>query len=309
MHIPHPGITLQQKVWQTLTRIRRTLGVGPKQMAELMTLSLADYLRLQREGKDPPAYAVLHLCRNVNISFDLFMMDSFCYRTMARQYFDDHSAIPEKYLIAGKSKRHVLSNMLDFVESVSDWQWRLELMRYLQINESALADPHGAINLRCTVDAIEWLERQSKSDTALERLGEKIMLGVQTPVTIGELKSCHSIYDLFDALSFESGLSYRHFEKNILWTIDKVVPNDKILIRGHLSDEVREQIGERHLKSRAAAVVRASMMSAAPKILGWDNVPVRVVDPFTSDSSSYGVEVDISQFVKSHPRSRLTLAN
>lgn len=302
-------MTMSQQLWQTLTRIRRTLGVGPKQMSALMLLTREEYCKLAQEQKDLPARCTLQLCRALNISFEMLMTESFCYRALARQFYGDRTAIPEKYTLAGKSKRRVLANLLDYVEVASDWQRRLELMRHLQINESALADPDGTVNLRCTVEAIEWLHRQSKNDESLQLLGQKIMLGAQSPGTIGELQQCRSIYDLFDAICYEKGLSYRHFEKNILWKIDKVFRGEKIIIRGYLNEEVHEQIGGRYIKSRPTSAVRAAMMSVAPQILGWGRVPTEMVDPFLRDDNTCCMEVDISLFVRAHAKSRLTLVH
>ena len=293
----------------TLLRIQRTLGMGSEQMAILLDMSRADYQKLIQDQQDVPARNMMQLCKELNLSFDSVMLDQFCYRTMARQFYGDANAIPKKYVIAGKSKRRVLANLLDFVESVSDWERRLELMRYLQISEAALEDPNGTVNLRCTVEAVEWLYRASRGNSkTIHALGKNIMLGAtQSAPLFDEIKRCRSIYELFDSLCSESGLSYRYLEKNFLWEIQKIIPGQSILIRGKLNEEVKEQIGDRHIRSKPGAAVRVAMMSAAPQALGLDTAPVNIVDFFEKRKNCFDVEIDISQFLKMHPKSAFSV--
>ena len=308
MRIQDHDLTLPP-IWATLDRVRRTLGVGSKHMAELMRMTLPEYQKYSLQRKEPPAGSLLYLCRNLYISFDLFMMNSFCYRTMARHYYGDKSIIPEKYTIAGMSRRRVLTSLLDFVEVASDYQRRLELMRHLQINESALTDAEGTVNLRCTMEAVDWLHHYSQNDELLEQLGRGMMLNPQNQPIFSQLKSCRTVYELYDALMSESGLFYTQFEKNFLWKIHRVIRGEKILIRGTVNEEVRLAVGDSLVQSRGGALGRAGMVSAATEIMGWDRVPVKVTNGAAGDRHIYEVEVDISKLIKTSPRQRLTLVH
>ena len=296
-------------IWPTLIKVRRTLGVGPTQMAELMCLTRAEYEKFAKDMTEPPARALLELCRVLHVSFDQLMTNQFCYRTMARHFYGDTVSIPEKYTIAGKSKRRVLANLLDFVEMASDYQRRLELMRYLQVNDAALADCDGTVNLRCTMDAVAWLGYYSQNDEMLKLLGREMLLSPQNAPAYSGLKHCRSIYELLEALMFERGILYTHFEKNFLWKIHKIIPGKKVIVRGYVSPEVREQVGDELVRSRGGVLGRIGMASAMPEIVGWESVPAAIRDFLDKSGGYYQVEFDISRIITTSPRMSLGLVH
>ena len=294
-------------IWGVLQRIEKTLGIGPKQMAVLLRLKQATYEDYEQERHEPSVGSLMHLAEHLNISFEALMTNSFCYRTLARHFTGDKAYVPEKYIVAGKSKRRILANLLDYVESETDWARRIELMQYLQISEAALADPEGTINLQCTIEAVEWLYRQYRSEGFLEKMGREMLLAPHYNLLKEELKDTKSLYDLFDSIFFESGVLFKHLEKNFIWTIQKRVPGDRILVRGTVNEEIMGQVSQKHVRSHAGFLVRKGILSTMPNFLGLGAAPARITDFFSSRKNSCDMEIDISQIIRTQPRRSMDL--
>lgn len=306
MSIQASHINSEIPIWPTLTKLYRTLGISSEQMAELLQLTRSEYQKYSKAKKQLPAGALLKLSRELHISFEDLMTNNFCYRSVAQHYHGDKSNIPEKYTLSGKSKRRVLANILDFVEIASDYQRRLELMRHLQVNESALKDEEGTINLRCTMEAVAWLGHYSGNDLLLMKLGREMLLTRQNQKIFEPLEKCGSIYELFDALFFENGILYKHFEKNFLWKIVKIIPGEKIFVDGLLDEEVKESIDDSVVRSRGGRLGRVGMCSAFSELGGWEPIPVSVT--FLPEKKTVcRLEFDISNLIRSTPKTQFGL--
>ncbi len=293
----------------TLNRIQQTLGLDSDQMAMLLDIVPRQYSKALQEGETLPARSLMLLARELNLSFDALMMDQFCYRTLARHFSGDTSAIPEKYTEHGKGKRRILTTLLDFAESTTDWRRRLGLMRFLQINEAALEDPNSVINLRCTIEAVEWLYDQAGGGDTLTRLGKDMLLSPLNEYWTRDLKKSRSFYELFEVACSETGTLYQNVEKNFLWKIHRIIPGEKIVVRGMVSDEVREQISFRHIRSKPGFSVRQSLFAHMPQLLGLPQAPVRISRPFDSHSNFCEMELDSSTVLAANRKKAMCLLN
>ena len=102
--------------WETLERIRITLLLSEKEMAERLDLTLKSYYKARAARKPLNAHNIFSLCESLGIGFAPVMQGNLDFKALAKHYFGDRDFLPEKYKQAAFSKRRTTLFILNHIE-------------------------------------------------------------------------------------------------------------------------------------------------------------------------------------------------
>jgi hypothetical protein len=291
--------------WDILLRIQVSLGINSKKFSSLMQLPEKDFLKMKGYRLDPPIRNTLFLAEALNLSFDHLITGKIDYTTLTQQFLGHKDYLPEKYCLAAYGKRRIALGLLNYIETHHGWTKRAQLLRHFQISEAAFSNPEAPINLRFSIDAVEWMFQYFRSYSVLETMGQKMVTGMSHQPFRDELKPTRNLAEFFEALF--GGILEKHVEKNFLWKI-QTLNGQSLRVRGYPNPEVAEASGTECVQSFSGLVVRKGMLSALPTYLNYSPAPVKIIRQF-DDRPYCELELELDTIVQMKKSRHLFIAS
>lgn len=270
-----------------------------------MQLSEKEFIKLRTYRIDPPIRNTLLLAEALNLCLDHLLTGKIDYTAMTQQFLGLKDYLPEQYCIAAYGKRRIALGLLNYIESQFGWTKRVQLLRHFQISEAAFSNLDAPINLRFSIDTIEWMYQHFRSEAVLNTMGQKLMTGITHQPFREDLKSTRNLAEFFDAVF--GGTLEKHIEKNFIWKIQTM--NGQILrVRGFPNPEVAEATGLNCVQSYPGLIVRKGILSALPTYLNYSPAPAKIVRNF-DDHSYCELELELDAIVQLKKMRQLFLAS
>ena len=251
--------------WNALHQIQHVLGIETGSIAEMMSLTESDFLKMKTSGEEPKVTSTMGLTRSLNIGFDTLMCGDIDYKALARQYYGKVDALPEKYAIGAFSRRRLAITVLDFVESRFGLARRALLLRRFQMNEAMLSNPDAEINLCLGGDMIDFLFKVHQDEEMISEIGEySIVSNQDSPVAkhFSGATSPSEVYEMaVDATS-------QYFEKNYQWRL-KSMKRHGCVIAGKPNPELEGLFEKKYRMNPVACILRKGYFMSFPTYAGF----------------------------------------
>lgn len=280
-------------LWDTLRKIEFALGIGAAQMCEFLKITRREYERLKLSGAEPSLSSIFLLCDHLHVSFGTLVEGRIDYPTLVAHFVGKRDYLPEKYTSQAFTKKRVVLNILNHIEWIFGAEVRTVALRDLQLSEAAFVDLDETVNLRLTVDLIEWVRKNYKSNSMIEDMGKEILITKPNQKMVSELQESRNVRELFEF--FFSGAISTYLEKNVQWKLDRIRGNE-VLVTGTASDEIFA-LGKRYVSSPPTFLYRKGILSAVPRFLNLPDADVTVKKDFR-EGKRCQFSVDIEPLVR-----------
>lgn len=277
-------------VWQNIFKIQFYLGLNNSKLSELLEVTPDELRKFKTKQKEPPLANIFKFCQNLNIDFSSFMTGMFDFKTLNKHYSGDFQYIPEKYLESAQTKKRVIVNMLKHIEDNYGYDQKLMALRSLQIFEAGLENLDETVNLRLSVDLINWINYYIQAPNALHELGQELLFNRLNSHLILELKGTKNVRTLFEKV-FDEFLE-KYMEKNLKWTIHQM-SNDELVVRGRVNQEVSNHLEKKYILSQTGMKVRLGLLSSFPMVFGLAAPSGRITKPLEHEADYCELKLDL----------------
>ena len=254
-----------RRLWNSLHRIQNVLGIEGDAMAEMMSLTEVDFLKLKSTGEEPRVTSTMDLTKSLNIGFDALMCGDIDYKTLAKQYFGKLDAIPEKYSVGAFSRRRLAITLLDYVESRFGLERRALMLRRFQMNEAMLSNPDAEINMCFGTDVIDLMYNIHKDEALITEMGEFSVVSNRDSAIADYLSTARSIAEVYEMVGEANS---KFFERNYRWKI-KSLTQDGCIMSGQPSEELKGLFSERYRINPVACLLRKGYFISYPIYAGF----------------------------------------
>lgn len=251
--------------WDVLVRIQYAIDADDKAFAELMNLTLKNFLSLKNKLQPPPTTAIVHLLGSLHLSMDRFLDRSIDFTVLKGNVGHHVEVVPQRYLPAAFSRRRTSHALLSFILTHFGAYKFIECLKHFQVRESIFENPDNPINVLMASDLCDYLSKQLKSKDALFKVGQlshlipansvfKRILGNQYSPSESYGKIIEELMDLFD--------------KNCLYRL-KYLSETECTVSMKPNLEVVELLKAPIPWSRASCSYRMGVISSFPGFSGW----------------------------------------
>ena len=254
-----------RRLWNSLHQIQNVLGIQMDAMAEMMSLTEVDFLKMKMTGEEPRVTSTMGLTKSLNIGFDALMCGDIDYKTLARQYFGKLDSIPEKYSVGAFSRRRLAITLLDYVESRFGLERRALMLRRFQMNEAMLADPDAEINMCFGTDVIDLMYKIHQDETLITEMGEFSVISNRDSAVAEYLSTARTVSEIYEMVGEANS---KFFEKNYQWKI-KSLSRDGCTMSGQPNSELKGLFSERYRTNPVACLLRKGYFISYPIYAGF----------------------------------------
>jgi hypothetical protein len=274
--------------WDTINRIGVTLNLTMDEIAEMMEVTPYRLQTMQKFNKEPNVSSAMAFSKRINVSFEALVLDRFNYKLMAQQYFGNNSSLPERYSEFALSKRLTVIPHLDYIENYFGWAARALVLRRFQMTEAMFVDPQAPINMRFSLDLIDYLLNYYRNPQILEHMGWNSARNTRTSALAGELRGADTPEEIYERMT--DGAIARFVERNFFWKLLSV-SDGECMIEGSPSDESTQMPDYKTLFTRGACMIRSGFISYLPNYANFRSARVKKVSCVAEGSQSCRFQV------------------
>ncbi len=245
-------------------KLRLALEYGPDQWREILELTKKEYEKVQGRRQDVPLHSLVTVAERLNLNLESFQSGRIDFPTVAAHHSGNLSYIPEKYLIAAKSRKRTIVNALNYVDTFIGWERRLFVMRDVQIHEPALVNLNENVNLNLARDVYGSLEKAGFGKDVFFSIGAYSVITNHGSALQKELSLLDTVLDIYEQTFekhitfFEENCKYRIFEANSSVCVVDCYPNP----------DVSEALRVTKLGSKNICHGKRGIMASTPQYAG-----------------------------------------
>jgi hypothetical protein len=259
------------KLWQTLEKLRLTLGLEHRAFSELMETSYSQYQRQRLGSRSPSALSIEVLGARLNLSFEAILRDEIDYPA-AWAYFSGVSEhLPERYRVAAHSRRRPVMHILHYLSERYGEAIIPRVLRNFQIHPRLVRDLDGRVNVLLITDLCRHLADQGFTESEFFEAGCRsiaVNRGGRIEQVLRAERTLRAVYErlVLDLTPlFDENHHYRM----------KSLSDSRALVEIHQKPEVAEALRLRVFGHPQACVARRAIGATAPYYLGLPNARSR----------------------------------
>lgn len=274
-----------------IERLRVTLDIGSEAWSDILRVTPKEYGRIKAGLKPLSATSLVYIIDKFNLSAEALFAGKIDYSAAAAHYHGNIEHIPERFMVAATSRRRTALNILDYVEKNAGWQTALLAKRHFQINDAALVNKDGYINIIFMTELLDYFRSKGLNANQLMATGSyNTLMNRETPLgaELSALGTPSAVYEtmLVDRISY--------LEKNCDYKILRLNKNSCVL-QVKSKRDVADALGLREIGSENAYLYKAGVFSATPSYLGLPFADVKETSCVHKGGSSCRFEVDYSR--------------
>lgn len=257
----------------TLERLRVTARLSQTEWCDLLGVFWQDYQKLKFGEYQIDDKAIDGLASYFQIPASSIIEGQIDFSALALKRERPQDTLPEKYQKAAFSRRRSVVTSVDFLESRFGWRLRADALNKLELPESVVQNPYGAISVQCIVDLCTYLKRRGFTTNDFFAMGvysyeacKDTLLGR----VFSELRNPTEIYEVFITEAMKL------FESNCRYTIHRLSPG-YVFIEVTSDRDVAAKLKVRHIGSKELCEFKAGLAASIPLFHGLPAAKVREV--------------------------------
>ncbi len=276
---------------ETFERLRITSELSSPQWLEMLNLSWNEYQNFKISQLELSQKCLENVAAYFDLTTEQVIKGQIDYQALGMQFEKGFKELPEIYAKAAFGRKRTSITSLDFVEKFAGWRLRLDALRKLEVSESLLQDPFGAISMRFITDLCTYLRQRQFKKSDFFAMGSFTYEGNKNSVVgklFSEMPSAKDAYEFF----FQECMKL--FEQNCIYTITRMSDND-LSVEYITNPYVAAESGVKHLGNTHVCQVKMGLIANIPRYLGLPASKIKEVSCVHNGDSVCCLEVDFSE--------------
>jgi hypothetical protein len=242
-----------------LLEVQTKLAWDHSEMADLLKVTGREWKKIAAGDKEPSLMALSAFAESTDVDLEkLFEQKLDLNVLQLRQLAGNLDALPEEYLTTAFSRVRTSRYLLDYVEFNFGWRLRSNILKRLEMNESAIADPERWINIKFYMDICEALKQLGYDHRVMQKMGEFSVHSNRSGAVGQAFSDCKTPTAVYEKLVPTLGTL---FEKNHRYRILSLGPNH-CTIESTDQQEVAHGLKLKLIGSREVCAAKAGVASS-----------------------------------------------
>jgi hypothetical protein len=257
---------------ETFERIRVQLQLNSDEWTDTLAMQPSAYRTAIDSGVGLTETHVENLADALDLDPEAILNATLDFQALEAHRKGNVDYIPTRYSQVAFSKRRTSNYILEFVEREYGWRKKLEILRKLQVTESALQNTEGWINIRFLQDVCHSIVDLTGNPNILQHVGEYSYVANRFS-PIGKIyRSLSGPKELFEATFPE--LAGKYYDKNTHYRLLKLTDTDSIL-EATANPEVAEGLKTKRVGSPGVCAQKIGVLAS---FMGYLNLPFAKVE-------------------------------
>lgn len=248
----------------TLEQLRHAIDYDLDTWTTALKLKKSQYRDIVRRSTTITLPTLVTVAERFNLSLQSLYSGEIDLEVFKAHQTGDLGVVPARYRVAAHSRIRSTIASLEYLNRFHGPSLRTEILRHLQVTETALLDPDGAINVFLPVDIFSILKRSYRfQESQFTAMGHYSFIVNQAPAFTSAYRSVTLAKHLYERMF---GDLLKIYERNCTYHL-KELTNSICVVDCYSNQEVTQLLKTRHIGTRETCLWKAGLFTTAPQYL------------------------------------------